>query len=80
MLNDLVTHSFVSYIEDLIYDEKLRFLEEFVSGLPTVFRSSTIIAQMNALKAGVGIGVIPYFMVIKVIDQPPPISLIDAHR
>jgi len=62
MLNDLVTHSFVSYIEDLIYDEKLRFLEEFVSGLPTVFRSSTIIAQMNALKAGVGIGVIPYFM------------------
>ncbi len=61
-LSDLAQHDFVGYIEDLMYDERLRFLEEFSPGLPMLFRSSTIIAQMNALKAGAGIGVLPYFM------------------
>jgi len=60
--SDLAGHRFVGYIDDLLYDQKLRFLEEYSPALKTSFRSSTIIAQMNALKAGAGIGVIPYFM------------------
>jgi len=59
---DLEQHRFVSYIDDLLYDQRLRFLEEFSPKLETCFRSSTIIAQMHALKAGAGIGVLPYFM------------------
>lgn len=61
-IGDLAEHRFVGYIDDLLYDQKLKFLEEYSSTLKTSFRSSTIIAQMNALKAGAGIGVIPYFM------------------
>jgi len=61
-MHDLAGHRFVGYIDDLLYDQQLRFLEEFSPDLSTSFRSSTIIAQMHALKAGAGIGVLPYFM------------------
>ncbi len=60
--NDLKTHRLVGYIDDLLYDQRLRFLEELFPASKTIFRSSTVLAQMNAIKAGAGIGVIPYFM------------------
>lgn len=56
-------HRFVGFIDDLLYDPRLRFLEEKYREITAVFRSSTIIAQMNAVVAGSGIGVLPYFMV-----------------
>jgi DNA-binding transcriptional LysR family regulator len=59
---DLAGHSLVDYIEDLLYDENLKFLDEFAPGQKARFRSSTVIGQMNAVAAGAGIGVIPYFM------------------
>lgn len=59
---DLNEHRFVDYIEDLLYDESLKFLEEFIPGQRAMFRSSTVVAQMNAVVSGAGIGVVPYFM------------------
>ncbi|MEJ2154022.1 MAG: LysR family transcriptional regulator [Desulfobacteraceae bacterium] len=59
---DLRGHRFVGYIEDLLYDQDLRFMDEFYPGATPIFRTSTVLAQMNAVLAGVGIGVIPYFM------------------
>lgn len=61
-LSDLPAHNFVGYIDDLMYDKRLRFFEELFPAVHTSLRSSGIIAQMNALKAGAGIGVLPYFM------------------
>ncbi len=60
--SDLYGHALVDYIEDLLYDENLRFLHEFAPGQKAKFRSSTVVGQMNAIIAGAGIGVIPYFM------------------
>ena len=37
-------------------------MDEFCPGLNARFRTSTVIAQMNAVIAGSAIGVIPYFM------------------
>lgn len=59
---DLRGHRFVGYIDDLLFDQDLRFMEEFYPGATPIFRTSTVIAQMNAVAAGAGIGVIPYFM------------------
>jgi DNA-binding transcriptional LysR family regulator len=61
-ITDLSGHHFVDYIYDLLYDENLKFLREFTSNIKAALRSSTIVGQMNAIKAGTGIGVIPYFM------------------
>ena len=60
--DDLAGHEMVDYIEDLLYDENLKFLHEFAPGHRARFRSSTVIGQMNAVVAGAGIGVVPYFM------------------
>lgn len=60
---DLRGHRFIGYIDDLLFDQDLRFMDEFYPGLKVSFRTSTVIAQMNAVMAGSGIGVIPYFMV-----------------
>lgn len=59
---DLNKHRLIGYIDDLLYDQKLRFIEEIYPSAKTLFRSSTVLAQKNAIKAGSGIGVIPYFM------------------
>lgn len=59
---DLMGHSMVDYIEDLLYDENLKFLDEFAPGHKARFRSSTVVGQMNAVVSGAGIGVVPYFM------------------
>ncbi len=60
--DDLKAHRLVGYIDDLLYDQKLRFLEELYPSAQSTFRSSTVLAQMSAIKAGAGVGVIPYFM------------------
>ena len=59
---ELRGHRFVGYIDDLLFDRDLRFMEEFYPGVTPILRTSTVIAQMNAVVAGAGIGVIPYFM------------------
>ncbi|MGW8193607.1 MAG: LysR family transcriptional regulator [Desulforhopalus sp.] len=59
---DLRGHRIVSFIEDLVFDQDMKFWEEIAPGLTTHFRSSTVITQMYALMADGGIGVLPYFM------------------
>jgi DNA-binding transcriptional LysR family regulator len=59
---DLQRHRLIGYIEDLLYDEELNFINEVSPGVRPQFRSSTIIGQMNSILADNGIGLIPYFM------------------
>jgi DNA-binding transcriptional LysR family regulator len=59
---DLKKHKIIGYIDDLLFDRDLQFMEEITPGLTPQFRSTTVVAQMNAVAAGTGIGVIPYFM------------------
>lgn len=60
--NDLKNHKIIGYIDDLLFDRDLQFMEEIAPGLTPQFRSTTVVAQMSAVAAGAGIGVIPYFM------------------
>lgn len=60
--NDLKKHKIIGYVDSLLFDSDLQFMEEIAPGLIPQFRSTTVVAQMNAVAAGVGIGVIPYFM------------------
>ncbi len=59
---DLPKHRLVGYIDHLLYDENLKFLDEVHPGLQPRFRSCTVIAQLHAVAAGAGIGVLPYFL------------------
>jgi len=68
---DLLNHGTVDYIEDLLYDDDLKFLNEFAPGQKAKFRCSTVIGQMYAVASGSGIGVIPYFMAYTEPDLTP---------
>ncbi len=56
---DLQEHRLVGYVEDLLYDSNLNFMDDFYPGMKTRYRCSTVIAQLYAVAAGAGIGVVP---------------------
>ena len=59
---DLFGHRIIGYIDDLIFSPELDYLDEVAKGLRAHLQSSSVIAQMNAVVAGAGIGVIHHFM------------------
>lgn len=69
--DDLRQHRIVGFIDDLMFDQDMKFIEEIAPGLKTHFRSSTVVTQMNALIADGGIGVLPYFMANTVDNLVP---------
>jgi DNA-binding transcriptional LysR family regulator len=60
--DDLFSHRIVGYIDDLIFAPELDYLDEVAKGLRAQVQSSSVLAQMNAVIAGAGIGVIHHFM------------------
>jgi DNA-binding transcriptional LysR family regulator len=64
---DLFAHRIVGYIDDLIFTPELDYLDEVAKGLRAQIQSSSVLAQMNAVAAGAGIGVIHHFMAV---DEP----------
>jgi len=58
---DLPAHDFVDYIVDLVAIPKVHWLLDVIEPEHVVFRSSSMAAQQNAIAAGRGIGLLPYF-------------------
>lgn len=58
---DLDQHRFVSYVDDLIQLDTVRWLDELVSNPQLSFRSSSMIAQLFAAVSGAGIVMLPSF-------------------
>ena len=60
-LQELDSHHFVSYVDDLIQLDTVRWLNEAVRRPALVFQSSSMIAQMFSAAAGAGIVMLPAF-------------------
>lgn len=71
----LKQHKFVSYIDDLVELDTVRWLDEIIANPQIVFSSSSMIAQMFAASGGCGLVMLPDFMhaehygMQKVLDQ-----------
>ena len=59
---DLRRHTLIGYIDDLLYANELRYLDEIASDLKPSISSSSIRSQLEMVRAGVGIAVLPCFM------------------
>lgn len=59
---DLSAHPFIGYIDDLVFTRSLDYLDEVAPGLSVTLRSSSLHAQMEAVRAGHGLCVLPAFM------------------
>jgi DNA-binding transcriptional LysR family regulator len=60
---DLARHSFVTYIDDLIQLNSVRWLDDVIKTPTVSFHSNSMIAQMNAAAGGIGLVLLPSFAV-----------------
>ena len=59
---DLMDHTLIGYVDDLIYSSQLRYLDDILPGLTPHLSSPSILAQREMIAASAGIGVLPTFM------------------
>jgi DNA-binding transcriptional LysR family regulator len=56
-------HAFVSYIEDLVQVDSVRWLRDIIDAPRIAFHSNSMIAQMNAAAGGLGLVLLPTFSI-----------------
>jgi DNA-binding transcriptional LysR family regulator len=59
---DLRGHTFISYVDDLLFSKELHYLDELYRPDSFALRSTSILAQYQATAAGAGIAVLPAFL------------------
>lgn len=59
---ELEGHDFIDYIGDLIQIPAVRWLSDVIRRPKVVFRSSSLVAQYHAARAGIGIAMLPSFV------------------
>lgn len=57
----LKEHTFVTYVDDLLFSKELIFLDELVKPLNSSLRSTSVLAQQQAVAAGAGLAILPAF-------------------
>ena len=72
-VSDLARHDFVTYLDDLIQVDAVRWLDEIIAQPRRSFRSSSMLAQMAAAEAGRGIVLLPLFALV---DKPGLVRLL----
>lgn len=60
--DDLRHHRFIHYVDDLLFSKELQLLAQLHKPARFVFRSTSIAAQYEAVRAGAGLAVLPAFM------------------
>jgi DNA-binding transcriptional LysR family regulator len=63
---DLAQHKFVTYIEDLIQFDAVRWLDDLMRQRDAVFTSSSLVAQTTAAANGAGLVLLPRFAASRV--------------
>lgn len=61
-LSDLARHSFIGYVEELLFSDRLRYLEDIVPASRVVFKSTSVVAQYHAALQGRSLAILPCFI------------------
>jgi len=59
---DLAGHVFIGYVDELLFSERLRYLEDMVPTARVILRSTSVIAQYHAALQGEALAVLPCFV------------------
>src|SRR5690606_16002645 len=73
---DLMAHRFVSYVDDLLFSKELLFLDEIANPGHVTFRSTSVLAQQEAVAAGAGVAILPAFAA----DSDPRLQVVLPDR
>ncbi|MBA4503068.1 LysR family transcriptional regulator [Marinobacterium marinum] len=62
----LSRYELIGYVDDLVFSDQLCYLDPLLHGLPSqphfVQRSTSVITQLHAVRAGAGLAILPCFM------------------
>src|SRR3546814_21175945 len=59
---DLARHSFIGYVEELLFSDRLRHLEDIVPTGRVTFKSTSVIAQYHPALQGLSLAILPCFI------------------
>lgn len=59
---DLANHTFIGYVEELVFSDRLRYLEDLLPDSRVVLRSTSVIAQYHAALQGRSLAILPCFI------------------
>jgi len=59
---DLAGHSFIGYVDELLFSERLRYLEDLLPASRVVLRSTSVVAQYHAALQGQSLAILPCFI------------------
>lgn len=59
---DLAEHTFIGYVEELLFSDRLRYLDDIVANSRVIFKSTSVIAQYHAALQGESLAILPCFM------------------
>lgn len=61
-LADLKNHTFIGYVEELLFSDHLRYLDDIIASEKVIFKSTSVIAQYHAAAQGGSLAILPCFM------------------
>jgi len=61
-VEELKRHRLIGYVEEHAFSTALDYVRELFDGAPTSFESANAVTQLEALRAGIGLGVIHDFI------------------
>lgn len=61
-VGDLHDHRLVGYVDEYAYSSALNYVRELYGDAPTAFQCASAIGQLEAVRAGLGLGVVHHFI------------------
>ena len=61
-VEDLTRHRLIGYVEEYAFSAALDYVRELYDGAPTTFECASAVTQLEALRAGLGLGVVHQFI------------------
>jgi DNA-binding transcriptional LysR family regulator len=77
---DLADHRLVGYVEDLIYAPDLSYAQEFLRSWRSAIEISSAVGQLEAVRAGAGIGALHDYLARREPDLVPVLPALRAVR
>ena len=68
---DLASHRWIDYVDDLIFADQQFSLQQWLPTVKPFLRSTSVIAQCQAVRSGLGIAVLPCFLAHATEDLVP---------
>ncbi|WP_322999321.1 LysR family transcriptional regulator [Castellaniella sp.] len=60
--HDLERHRFIGYVDELLFSDRLRYLDDLAPAANVVFRSTSVLAQYQAVLGGQALAILPCFL------------------